>query len=69
MYSQLLINPDASTKEISEVTGLPRTRIYEILAKLANKLLLEKRDSNGYHVVPPGTAIENIQQSIRSKTE
>lgn len=69
VYSQLLINPVASTKEVSEMTGLPRTRIYEIMSKLANKQLLEKRESNGYYVIPPGTAIENIQESIRSKTE
>ena len=68
VYLVLLQTSEADPLELSKLTKLPRTRIYEILSKLALKHLLEKK-SDGYHVIPPKSAIERIQQNLSKTTD
>ena len=68
VYSALLRNSDADPLELSKQTQLPRTRIYEILSKLALKHLLEKK-KDGYRVIPPKTAIKRIKEELSESTE
>lgn len=65
VYKVLIENPDLDTAALASKTDLPRTRIYEILSKLAAKNLLEKQaHGSGYSVIPPTTAIKNYIQTI-----
>ena len=68
VYLTLLEDPHADPLELSKNTNLPRTRIYEILSKLALKHLLYRK-SDGYHVVPPKRAIEEIKDNIQESTD
>ncbi|MCY3410634.1 MAG: hypothetical protein INQ03_03255 [Candidatus Heimdallarchaeota archaeon] len=68
VYSALLEQPNADPLVLAKNTGLPRTRIYDILTKLENKQLIDKK-TNGIHVIPPKQAIELIQEKIRKETE
>jgi predicted transcriptional regulator len=68
VYTALLRNSDADPLELSKVTQLPRTRIYDILSKLALKHLLDRKE-DGYRVIPPKVAIKYIKEELSVSTE
>ena len=63
VYSAILEYGHCKTTELAEITGLPRTRIYDILSKLTAKQLLEKRKNGkqGYHIIPPSESIDMMR--------
>jgi len=69
VYSAILEYGHCKTTELAEITGLPRTRIYDILSKLTAKHLLEKRKNGkqGYHIIPPSESIEVMLDEMKSE--
>ncbi len=48
--------------EIAKLSGLPRTRVYEVLSKLAARKLIEKKANGGYRLIPPSESISNLSE-------
>ena len=63
--------PRATAKEISEVSDVPRTRIYDATRVLETKGLVEIQHSNPqqFRAVPVAEAVETLQQEYRDRTE
>ncbi|MHA2277277.1 MAG: TrmB family transcriptional regulator [Candidatus Kariarchaeaceae archaeon] len=69
VYSAILEHGNCETNTLAEITGLPRTRIYDILSKLTAKTLLEKdkNGSKGYQLIPPHESIDMVLNQIKSE--
>lgn len=68
VYYSLLLNPDASIAELAEFSQLPRSRIYEMLAKLAAQRLVEKNPNSGYYIIPPKESISSKIEELEAQT-
>ncbi|OLS24034.1 MAG: hypothetical protein HeimC2_24250 [Candidatus Heimdallarchaeota archaeon LC_2] len=67
VYKAILENSSCDPNNLAQETGLPRTRIYEILTKLSAKNLLEKRNvGQGYQLIPPSESIDSILKNMES---
>ncbi|MFV2014837.1 MAG: TrmB family transcriptional regulator [Candidatus Heimdallarchaeota archaeon] len=68
VYSAILEHGHCKTNELAELTGLPRTRIYDILSKLTAKYLLEKKKNGkqSYQIVPPSESIDRVLRGMKS---
>lgn len=72
VYGALIKGVRLDPTELATETGLPRTRIYEVLSSLAAKNLVEKRShGNGYRLIPPKKSIPdfitNLQKEYNNK--
>jgi sugar-specific transcriptional regulator TrmB len=63
--------PEATAKEISDVSEVPRTRIYDAVRVLESKGLVEVRHSNPklFRAVSIGEAVETLQREYRTRVE
>ena len=67
-YAALLEHPKADVSSLSKITRLPRSRIYEMLAKLSSKGLLEKKiGSATYKIIPPREAFQKIAENLEKE--
>lgn len=65
LYAAMIEGTPIEVSQLSENTGLPRSRVYEILNTLAAKGLLVKQGSGtNYTLIPPHEALTSIQQQI-----
>ena len=71
VYMILLINYDLTANKISKITGIQRTRIYEIFRRLKEKELIELLSDNPqrYGAISPRTAIDNFSFKRRRRFE
>lgn len=71
VYLILLFNFNLTANKISKVTGIQRTRIYEIFRRLKEKELIELISDNPqrYGAVSPRTAIDNFLFKRRRRFE
>lgn len=63
IYVKLVTRGPLSTSEISKLTRIPQTKIYEIVKQLGNKMIIEEACENGhkkFKAVCPNHAIKNI---------
>ena len=63
--------PKATAKEISEISDVPRTRVYDAIRVLESKGLVEIQHSNPqqFRSVPIAEAGETLRQEYESRTE
>ena len=63
--------PSGTAKKISEISEVPRTRIYDAIRVLETKGLVEVQHSNPqqFRAVPIGEAVETLKEEYESRTE
>ncbi|MFH5800343.1 TrmB family transcriptional regulator [Haladaptatus sp. CMAA 1911] len=63
--------PEGTAKEISEISEVPRTRVYDAIRVLESKGLVEIQHSNPqlFRAVPIEEAAETLRQEYESRTE
>lgn len=67
VYKAILESTNCDPNHLAQETGLPRTRIYEILSKLRAKNLLEKKNGGqGYQLIPPVESIDSVLKNMES---
>ncbi len=67
VYVALLEKPDSTGYEASRVSGVPRAKVYEVLASMERKGLLmvtSKEDRQLYRVIPPEVLLENQKREM-----
>lgn len=70
VYYAMLQKPDSSINELAEFTQLPRSRIYEMLSKLAAKSLVRRNTMDtGYQLVPPEDSIQIMIKELEEQTQ
>jgi sugar-specific transcriptional regulator TrmB len=63
VYQTIVETSTIEPLELAKTTGLPRTRIYEVMSKLAAKGLLEKL-SSGYRIIAPSDSFMNLSEQL-----
>jgi len=63
--------PDATAKEISDVSEVPRTRVYDAARGLESKGLIETQHASPkeFRTIPTDDAVELLRTAYRSRTE
>lgn len=63
--------PHATAKEISDISNVPRTRVYDAVRVLDSKGLVETQHANPkqFRAIPVDEAIDLLRSEYRSKTE
>jgi sugar-specific transcriptional regulator TrmB len=69
VYTTLLSNQKMGAKEISKETGIPQTKIYQVIKKLANKgfLAILPGHPTKFEVVPPKNAFSSVIEKLEEK--
>lgn len=70
-YIQLLRSTEFTAKKLSERSGVPTGRIYEVLEELRNKGMIEIQDSRPkkYRSLPFNTAFQNLITYLNKKSK
>lgn len=69
IYSALLSRGVSTAGELSEMTGVPRSRAYDVLESLADMgfAILKPSKPREYVAIPPNEALENVKELQREK--
>ncbi|MCQ8904778.1 MAG: TrmB family transcriptional regulator [Methanothermobacter sp.] len=70
-YKALVSLVSARAAEVAEVSGIPRSRVYEVLRQLAERgfVEVERGKPMRYHVVPPSEVFRREKESIIKKLD
>ena len=71
IYTALLSRGVSTAGELSEMTGVPRSRAYDVLESLADKgfVILKPSKPMEYVAIPPDDALENTKDMHRKELE
>lgn len=71
IYVALVGIKEANARTIHEISGVPRPRVYDILAELTAKGFVEVREGSPlfYRSVPPDVVISQLQKDLNSAAE
>ncbi|MCD6403090.1 MAG: TrmB family transcriptional regulator [Candidatus Aenigmarchaeota archaeon] len=71
LWVALLAKGTATAGELSEMTGVPRSRTYDVLQSLADKgfVVVQTSKPLRYVAIPPEEALEKAKAKIREKME
>jgi len=71
IYAALISRGVSTAGELSEMTGVPRSRSYDVLESLADKgfTILKPSKPMEYVAVPPGEAINNVKEVKKKELE
>ncbi|MHA2168871.1 MAG: TrmB family transcriptional regulator [Candidatus Kariarchaeaceae archaeon] len=65
VFQKIIETANVEPLDIAQMTGLPRTRVYEVLSKLAAKNLLEKNpNGGGYRIIPPSESFGTLSEQL-----
>jgi sugar-specific transcriptional regulator TrmB len=69
VYTTLLFNQKAGANEISKETGIPQTKVYQIIKKLADKgfVVILPGHPVRFEVVPPKNAFSSVIEELEDK--
>jgi sugar-specific transcriptional regulator TrmB len=69
LYAALLSRGVSSAGELSEMTGVPRSRAYDVLESLADLgfVIIKPSKPLEFVAVPPEEALENVKKNFESK--
>jgi len=71
LYTALLIKKVATATELSELSGVPRARVYDVLESLEHKgfVIVQHGSPFKYVAIDPRDAFENMKKNIREESE
>ena len=71
LWVALLAKGSATAGELSEISGVPRSRTYDVLQSLADKgfVVVQTSKPIRYVAIPPAEALENAKARVREKME
>jgi len=69
LWVALLAKGSATAGELAEITGVPRSRTYDVLQSLADKgfVVIQNAKPLRYVAIPPEEALENAKKKIKER--